>query len=82
MTTLIVYVWQFTTGEGFGYTGVNATYETARAALLAKCADWGLIDSLDEADRGPVAVSDEHCTAADHPDNGFSYGISRLEVLP
>jgi hypothetical protein len=71
MTTLIVYVWQFTTGEGFGYTGVNATYETARAALLAKCADWG-----------PVAVSDEHCTAADHPDNGFSYGISRLEVLP
>jgi hypothetical protein len=58
MTTLIVYVWQFTTGEGFGYTGVNATYETARAALLAKCADWGLTDSLDESDPDERAA---HC---------------------
>jgi len=80
--SVVGYVWQFTTGTGCGYTGVNATYDTARAALLAKCAEWDLVDSLDEADRGPVAVSDEHCTAADHPENGFHYGISRMEVQP
>lgn len=79
---MIVYVWSFTTGDGFGYTGVHATYGTARAALRAKCAEWDLTDSLYEADGGPVAVSDEHCTAADHPDNGFTYGISRMEVHP
>lgn len=82
MNNNVVYVWTFSTVEGFGYTGVNATYETARAAMLAKCAQWDLTDSVEEADRGPVSVSADHCTAADHPDNGFTYGISRLKVEP
>jgi predicted RNase H-like nuclease (RuvC/YqgF family) len=67
----------FTPGEYVGWTSVHLTYAGAQAKLREIARRWGI--DVDEIDNPPAAAdSDDYVPN----ESGWTYAISRLEVLP